>query len=156
MKYGISCKGLYSGDRWNNYQYRYNTSMHHDLIDVLSDFGASAQIKLNEACAVMGFPGKFGIDGSEINQYYDKNDYQSISNYCETDVLNTYLVYLRVMMHQHKLSIANYNYAIESILEFLQNSDKQYLLEFYQAWLKSCDGVFYINRHDDLQNTQKA
>jgi predicted PolB exonuclease-like 3'-5' exonuclease len=58
----------------------------------VSDFGASARGKLNEICSVMGFAGKFDVDGSQISTMYYNNQINEIRNYCETDVLNAYLV----------------------------------------------------------------
>ncbi len=147
MKYGISVPWYYqSGDKWNSYSSRYSLDWHCDLIDGLSDFGASARIKLNEVCAILGFPGKFGVDGGKVSQMYDNGQIKEIRDYCETDVLNTYLVYLRYMQHRGELSKKNYNKAVDDVLMLIENEgDKKiHLKEFHQAWDDSCGGVFTL------------
>jgi len=48
------------------YTYRYSANCHTDLLDVLSDFGASSRAKLDEVCSILGLPGKIGVDGSMV------------------------------------------------------------------------------------------
>ncbi|MGV3278992.1 3'-5' exonuclease [Rickettsiales bacterium LUAb2] len=136
MKYGIAATSFYTlGDKWSNYNHRYSLDWHCDLIDALSDFGASARIKLHEACSIFNFPGKFGVDGAEVTTLFDDGNVEAIRDYCETDVLNTYLVYLRYMLHLGKLSITNYNFAIEDIIKYInENPNKIHLQEFKAAW----------------------
>jgi predicted PolB exonuclease-like 3'-5' exonuclease len=147
MAHGISAPWLYhSGDKWNNYSQRYSNDWHCDLIETLSDYGASARIKMNEACSILGLPGKFGVDGSKVTDMYDTGDIDAIRNYCETDVLNTYLLYLRYMQHRGNLSKINHNKAIEDVLIFIDSHKKNrgYLGDFYDAWNKSSDGKFTL------------
>ncbi len=139
MLHGISAGWFYSaGDKWNSYNSRYSLDWHCDLLDALSDFGASARCKLNEICAVLGYPGKIGVDGSMVSGLYDEGRLQEIRDYCETDVLNTYLVYLRYMQHKGELSLENYNQAIADVVLFLENNkdEKKHFADFSEAWKK--------------------
>jgi len=96
MLHGISAPWLNRGEsRFENYGYRYSSDWHCDLMDVMADFGASTSAKLDEVSKLFGFPGKFGIDGSQVAETYAAGGIEDIRNYCETDALNTYLVYLR-------------------------------------------------------------
>lgn len=145
MKYGISAPWLYhTGDKWNSYGSRYSLDWHCDLLEALSEFGASARIKLNEACSILGFPGKFGVDGGKVSEMFDEGKIKEIRDYCETDVLNTYLVYLRYMQHRGDLSTDGYNRAIGDVLSFIDNEKEQrpHLDEFFIAWEDACDGKF--------------
>ncbi len=147
MKHGITAAALFkSGDKWNSYTQRYSLDWHCDLLEALSDFGASARCKLNEVCSIMGFPGKFGVDGSKVSQMYDDGQLEEIRDYCETDVLNTYLVYLRYQHHTGTLSTENYNTAIKSVIDFIKEHQGQraHFAEFYQAWEAACSGAFYL------------
>jgi len=55
----------------------------------------------------MGLPGKpDGIDGSEVAQYHRDGRIQEIANYCETDVVNTYRIWLRYELFRGKLTVA--------------------------------------------------
>lgn len=146
MLHGVSAPWLYhSGDKWNNYGSRYSTDWHCDLLDALSDFGASGRCKLNEICAVMGYPGKIGVDGSQVAPLYDAGRIKEIRDYCETDVLNTYLVYLRYMYHRGDLSQAGYNQAIGDVLSYVKEAgDRTHLVEFFTAWDEACEGKFTL------------
>ncbi len=147
MVHGISAPFLHmAGDKWNSYNSRYSLDWHCDLLDALSDFGASARLKLNEICSVLGFPGKFGVDGSQVAPMYDDGKLEEIRDYCETDVINTYLVYLRWQQHRGGLSTAGYNQAVEDVIAFLQQhcQEKPHLQQFLEAWGVGCGEVFYL------------
>ncbi|MBL6932163.1 MAG: 3'-5' exonuclease [Rhodospirillales bacterium] len=147
MAHGIQAPWLYgAGDKWNSYQSRYSADWHCDLLEVLSDFGASARGKLNEVCSVLGFPGKFGVDGSKVSSMYDEGRIDEIRDYCETDVLNTYLVYLRVMHHRGTLSSDNYNHAIADVIALIEaeGEARPHLREFLEAWGEASNNTFTL------------
>jgi len=147
MVHGIQAPWLYdAGDKWNSYQSRYSADWHCDLLEVLSDFGASSRGKLNEVCAVLGFPGKFGVDGSKVASMFDEGRISEIRDYCETDVLNTYLVYLRLMQHRGTVSTENYNRALADIIALIEaeGEARPHLAEFLEAWGKSSNNSFML------------
>ncbi|HEY8354088.1 MAG TPA: 3'-5' exonuclease, partial [Methylophilaceae bacterium] len=80
--------------KWNNYISRYHMR-HLDLMDVLALYSGRANAPLDEIAQLCGFPGKLGMDGSKVWDAYKKGEIGAIRNYCETDVANTYLVFLR-------------------------------------------------------------
>ncbi len=148
MVHGISSPWLHkSGDKWNSYGYRYATDWHCDLLDVLSDFGASARVKLNEVCAAFGFAGKFGVDGSMVAQMIDDGKIEEVRNYCETDVLNTYLVYLRWQLHTGTLNKAGYNASVTDLITFIdtEKEKRPYLADFMEAWGEASGNVFLLD-----------
>ena len=147
MVHGIQAKWLYSsGDKWNSYMSRYSLDWHCDLIEALSDFGASARIKLNEVCSVLGFPGKFGVDGAKVSDMFDEGRIKEIRDYCETDVLNTYLVYLRHMHHRGETSTAYYNDSVGEVIAMIdaEKEHRPHLGEFFEAWHDAAGGKFMI------------
>ncbi len=148
MVHGVQAHLLHDkSNKWENYSQRYAADWHCDLIEVLSDFGASARCKMNEVCSVMGFPGKFGVDGSKVTEMYDGGDVEAIRNYCETDVLNTYLVYLRYQMHAGILSKEGYNRSIADVISLIEaeQGERPYLGEFMEAWGESCNNKFLLD-----------
>lgn len=146
MKYGIDGFGFYAaGDKWDGYLKRYSQNWHCDLLDVLSDYGSSARVKLNEVCAILGLPGKYGVDGGSVTDMYDSGRIQDIKDYCETDVLNTYLVYLRCMLHSAKISAQSYDAAVQDVINYIDSSGADHLLGFKRAWFITCGGKFLIN-----------
>ena len=147
MAHGISAPWLYNaGDKWNSYQSRYSSDWHCDLLEVLSDFGASARGKLNEVCSVLGFPGKVGVDGSQVAPMYDEGRIDEIRDYCETDVLNTYLLYLRTMHHRGTVSTESYNLAIADVVSLIESEGtaRPHLAEFLDAWGVASGNTFTL------------
>ena len=147
MAHGIAAPWLYgAGDKWNSYNSRYAMNWHCDLLDLLRDYGASTAVKLSEVCAVMGFPGKFGAEGSEVTKMIDTGDIQGVRDYCETDVLNTYLVYLRAMQHRGTLTRDGYNRAVADVITMIEQADdiRQHLKSFIVAWGKASNNTFLL------------
>ena len=68
---------------------------------------------------MLGLPGKFGLDGSKVAETIDAGDVQAVRDYCEADVLNTYLVYLRHMLHRGSMTPDGYNKAIADIVALI-------------------------------------
>ncbi|MFV0322424.1 MAG: 3'-5' exonuclease [Alphaproteobacteria bacterium] len=137
MKYGVNAPWFYNmGDKWNNYLQRYSSDWHADLLDMLSDYGASARIRLNEVCALLSLPGKLDTDGGDVQTLYNEGKIQEIRDYCETDVLNTWLLYLHLMKHRGNLDPVAFDMAIEQTTELLQmeGKSKPHYQEFWQAW----------------------
>jgi predicted PolB exonuclease-like 3'-5' exonuclease len=76
-----------------------------DLCDVLSAFSSKGKATLHELCRVMGLPGKpDGMDASEVARYHRNGRIQDIADYCETDIVNTYRVWLRYELFRGKLT----------------------------------------------------
>jgi 3'-5' exonuclease len=102
-----------------DYWYRFGRD-HIDLCDVLSNFGASARPSLNEMAALCGIPQKLdGIDGSLVESFVNANRIEDVANYCEFDVLSTYLLFLRYMLVVGELSVESYQRSISSFDEFI-------------------------------------
>ncbi|MBL6665251.1 MAG: 3'-5' exonuclease [Rickettsiales bacterium] len=137
MKHGVECGWLYkNGDKWNNYNQRYSLDWHCDLAEAFSDFGASARVKMNELCSVFNLPGKIGVDGSKVSEMYDNNQLKEIRDYCETDVLNTYLLYLFYQHHTGTLKSDAFKKSIDEMKKFLEGLSKEraHFGEFLKEW----------------------
>jgi predicted PolB exonuclease-like 3'-5' exonuclease len=147
MVHGVSAPWLYdAGDKWNSYTQRYSPDWHCDLLDVLSDFGASARVSLHEVSAVLGLPGKFGISGADVAGLVDEGKIEDVRHYCETDVLTTYLVYLRLMVHRGTIGIDGYNAAVADIVAMIEQEagERPYLNDFMEAWGRASGDTFTL------------
>jgi predicted PolB exonuclease-like 3'-5' exonuclease len=89
--------------RYNNYLSRYHTR-HLDLMDVLSAFQSRAAAPLDAVSRLCGFAGKLGEDGSQVWQAWRDGRGESVRAYCETDVVNTYLLFCRFRLLRGELS----------------------------------------------------
>ncbi len=119
--------------KWNNYISRYHMR-HLDLMDVLAMFNARANAPLDEIAQLCGFPGKLGMDGSKVWGAYLAGEIEAIRNYCETDVANTYLVFLRFQLMRGHLSQDECTTEIQLVRETLSGYSGQHWQEFLQAW----------------------
>ncbi|MHB8353331.1 MAG: 3'-5' exonuclease, partial [Burkholderiales bacterium] len=93
--------------KWNNYLSRYHPR-HLDLMDVLALYNNRANAPLDALAKLIGFPGKLGMDGSAVWQSYQDGNIAGIRAYCETDVLNTYLLYARFQLVRGHLTPPQY------------------------------------------------
>ena len=107
---------------------------HIDLMDVLSGYQARTVASLDDVAKLCGFPGKLAMDGSAVQERYTSGDIKGIRDYCETDVLNTYLVYLRFELMRGNLNAVSYQECLEEAQSFLQDQESEHWQEFLQAW----------------------
>ncbi|MBI4356703.1 MAG: 3'-5' exonuclease [Gammaproteobacteria bacterium] len=119
--------------RWNNYLNRFHYR-HTDLMDVLSAYQPKAATSLNELSLVLGLPGKMGMGGDKVWESYQAGQLSAIRNYCETDVLNTYLIYLRFQLMRGVLTQQNYKAECERVETTLSTSEKAHLQQFLSVW----------------------
>ena len=119
--------------RYNNYVNRYHWR-HIDLMDVLGNFQPRAGAKLDEIATMLGFPGKFGMSGADVWEQYQQGAIEAIRNYCESDVLNTYLVYLRFELIRGHCSPRLYEEKLQRVKTMLQDSSQEHLHEFLAVW----------------------
>lgn len=137
MKHEVEAAWLYkSGDKWNNYNQKFSLDWHCDLADAFSDFGASAKVKMNELCAAFNLPGKIGVDGSMVTEMHDQGRLKEIRDYCETDVINTYLLYLTYQHNNGSISRDSLVNCKKSLAEFLEKNaaEKPHFKEFLNIW----------------------
>src|SRR6266436_5927301 len=100
MIHGISAPGLAIRPYFNRY-----TEDAVDLCDILSSFAPHTRASLNELSKIMGLPGKSAvIDGSDVERYFLEGKIKEIADYCETDVVNTYRVWLRYELFRGRMS----------------------------------------------------
>ncbi|MDH3280031.1 MAG: 3'-5' exonuclease [Gammaproteobacteria bacterium] len=119
--------------RWNNYLNRFHYR-HTDLMDVISGYQARGFAPLDEIAVLLGFPGKLGKSGAEVWQQYLAGGLQDIRDYCETDVLNTYLVYLRWQLIRGQVTEAQWKQECNLVRSALQKETKPHWEEFLRAW----------------------
>ena len=115
--------------RWNNYLNRYHMR-HVDLMDTLAAYNSRAFAPLHEMATLCGFPGKLGMDGSQVWPAYQRGELDAVRNYCETDVLNTYLLYLRFELMRGNLGIGEYENYVTRVRQTCENSAASHLMEF--------------------------
>lgn len=89
MKHGIQFPSHYS-ERYGTRD-RY-AGVSYDLCSHLADFGAARKYGLHYAAQLMGFPGKTGNDGGDVQAMWDAGEIDAIFEYCTRDVIETVAV----------------------------------------------------------------
>jgi predicted PolB exonuclease-like 3'-5' exonuclease len=105
--------------KWNNYISRYH-HRHLDLMDLLALYQSRANAPLDAMAKLCGFPGKLGMDGSAVHAAYLKGEIEDIRRYCETDVMNTYLLYCRYQLMRGGLRSEEYQQEMRTVRETLR------------------------------------
>jgi predicted PolB exonuclease-like 3'-5' exonuclease len=119
--------------KWNNYISRYHMR-HLDLMDVLALYSGRANAPLDQMAQLCGFPGKLGMDGSKVWDAYKNGEIGAIRDYCETDVANTYLVFLRFQLMRGLLNVESYQAEVDLVRKTLEGYEAKHWQEFLAAW----------------------
>jgi len=119
--------------RYNNYIGRYHTR-HIDLMDVLAMYQSRANAPLDVLSRLAGYPGKLGMDGSQVWQAYREGQIEQIRSYCETDVVNTYLLFNRFQRMRGLLDEPQLAAEESLVRDSLQRLPAPHWREFLNAW----------------------
>ena len=143
FRYGVSLPGWFNvNDRsYDQRRNRYNTAAHIDLMDLLTNFGASRMVGgLNLLANLIGKPGKTGIDGSKIQDMYDAGESTPINDYCRCDVLDTYFVFLRSRVLLGRLPLEREKHLVDEAHAWLsarrdENPAYAHYLDHWGDWI---------------------
>ena len=119
--------------KWNNYISRYHTR-HLDLMDLLALYQPRANAPLDELAKLMGFPGKLGMDGGKVWEAWQGGKIGEIRDYCETDVVNTYLVFTQFRLLRGEISRQTRDEEVAFVRAQLESLGKPHWQEFLAAW----------------------
>ena len=102
-----------------NTRYRYSAEGHFDLMDFLNDFGAAKSVRLDVYAKLVGFPGKVGVDGSQVAPLVHAGKIDEVNAYCLCDVVQTAAVFLRVELLRGSIEKARYKELATALLTFI-------------------------------------
>lgn len=119
--------------KYNNYISRYH-NRHIDLMDLLAKYNGRANAPLDDLAKLCGFPGKLGMDGSKVWEAWNNGQADAVRAYCETDVVNTWLVYCRFRFLRGELDATAYQAEIDLVRSTLAASDAAHWKEYLAAW----------------------
>ena len=119
--------------KWNNYLSRFHWR-HVDLMDVIAGFQPRGRASLDQMAVMLGFPGKLGMSGGKVWETFLNGGIHDIRNYCETDVLNTWLIYLRFEFMRGNLDEKALHREYALVRSTLATMEQDHLNEFLAAW----------------------
>ena len=104
-----------------------------DLCDALASFDARSKMSLDALCRVLNIAGKpAGIDGSKVGQYVAEGRIQEVAEYCETDIVNTYLLFLRYELFRGHIDNMQHDRSVAMLRDHIKSrhGDKPHLASF--------------------------
>ena len=119
--------------RGNNYLSRFHWR-HVDLMDVLSGYQGRGRVGLGQMAQLLGLPGKLGMSGEAVWEAHLEGRSAEIRHYCETDVINTYLVYLRFELMRGRLTHEEHVRECGLVRDWLGAAGAPHLARFLAAW----------------------
>lgn len=149
--------GKFSNDfRYNNYMNRYH-ERHVDIMDLLARNQLRAAAALHEIAILLGFPGKMGLDNKRVFETFLEGKVKKIRNYCEIDVLNTYLVYRRLQFVRGHDDREQYEQEIDIVRNWLKQAskDKGHFKKFLDKW-NEADSQLSANSNQNSENKQQS
>jgi predicted PolB exonuclease-like 3'-5' exonuclease len=103
-------------------------------MDLLARFQPRANAPLDEIAQLLGFPGKVGMSGGRVWEKYQEGKLVEIRDYCETDVVNTYLVYIRFQLMRGLINTAAYEEEIDLVKTHIQTLTGEHWSQFLESW----------------------
>lgn len=119
--------------KWNNYISRYH-HRHLDLMDLLAMYQPRANAPLDAMAKLCGLPGKLGMDGSAVHGAWREGRIDEIRRYCETDVMNTYLLYCRYQQMRGGLTPGEHAQEMQLVRRTLAASNEPHWGDYLAAW----------------------
>lgn len=135
LKYNIKASTYLDtiSDKWNNYKTRFSELKHCDLFE---SFGGFKGLKLDLICSMANLPGKYDVSGDQVLDLFYNGKIEKIHEYCESDVLNTYMLFLKYEFIKGNLNKEDFelylNLMCEYINKYRQNSS------YKDVFLNSC------------------
>ncbi|MEY2668734.1 MAG: hypothetical protein RJA59_1372 [Pseudomonadota bacterium] len=88
---------------------------HLDLLELLSNGRAAPAAPLDLYAKLVGLPGKEEVAGRDVQSLYASGAFDRIAAYCMTDVVQTWLLFLRYRLVEGSLDRAGYEASVASV-----------------------------------------
>ena len=113
-----------------------NSEAHFDILTKFSRGGMAP--RLDEFAKLCGYPGKIDVKGDQVTDLWLERDITKIVEYNQIDVLNTYLVWLRLVHFAGQIGEESYIEEQDQFREFLeaetQKPGKAFIADFLAKW----------------------
>jgi predicted PolB exonuclease-like 3'-5' exonuclease len=135
MRHQLAIPAFYRvGEPYHGYRKRYDEDSHLDLMDILSGYGASPRVSLDEAAMLISVPGKLDVDGRDVVDLFEGGDIDRIRQYCSHDVLTTTLIFSSYAHHRGWLSDDAAHTLSASAWRWICEHDADQWQTFRAAW----------------------
>lgn len=104
LRYGLGSAAYFSTrDKFSNYRYRYAPDFHFDILEFLTNHGATFRTSLDSVAKLLGLPGKTEMDGAQVEGEFERGNLSGIAEYCMLDVALTFFIFLQVQKMRGQL-----------------------------------------------------
>jgi predicted PolB exonuclease-like 3'-5' exonuclease len=93
-------------------------------MDFLADFGAAKNARLDVYAKLVGFPGKVGVDGSQVQPMVHAGRIDEVNSYCLCDVAQTAAIFLRVELLRGAYDRERYRELAATLLAFIDSQPR--------------------------------
>jgi hypothetical protein len=128
----LNYRALFNGVDASSYWQ--NELWHIDLKDVLANHNPKGQGSLDAVAKGLHLPGKITASGDQVWDLYLEDKVEEIRNYCDLDVLNTYLIFIHYQAMIGRISKEEHSTKIHQLKKQLSNTEKQHFQSFLAAW----------------------
>ena len=115
---------------------------HLDLLDLLTNGRAAPGAPLDLYAKLIGLPGKEGVAGRDVHDLYARGALDRIAAYCMTDVVQTWLLFLRWRLLEGTLTVdghaASVRQAAQDLPDLFAHRLPASQREMLLPWLERC------------------
>jgi polysaccharide biosynthesis protein len=159
--YEVENKELGKGKWDGNYRDRYSGKFSFDLLDHISEFGSVRGLKLDTLCASLNLPGKYDVHGDQVTDMFYAGKIDKINEYCESDTLNTYWLFLKYELLRGNLTLDDYANYLSVMSEFLTKncSSMSYMpvfCDYIERELNRLLGGYNESSEDESENNDNS
>lgn len=151
LHHGLSAPRLFGAQNKYGYTYRYS-DMHIDLIDKLALYNNYNRQKLDTVAALCGFAGKGDMDGSMVVPIVQQGRWDELRHYCESDVINTWFIFLRYRLLVGQFTDDQYRAAVADIQAYLGTLVDDNGEPRFGVFLENADASDANDNADDNKN----
>ena len=149
LYYGLSAPRLFDEgeldrqNRYDNYQNRYHLR-HSDMMDLLAHFNMRNVQRLDDLAQVLGLPGKGALDGQQVSHLVMAKQWSTLVQYCEGDVINTWLIYLRWSLVRGFIDQAVHQQWVKQTIDYIRQQPQQ--AELLSRWQQHAAQTLFTHR----------
>ena len=121
LHHGVPFPHYYAG---RDLRYRFSPEGHLDLMDFITDFGATRASKLDIVAKSIGMPGKVGVAGKDVGPLIHAGKIAEVQAYCMSDVVQTAAVHMRLSFVRGLLDQERYIAAMTSLLDLIAEEER--------------------------------
>lgn len=115
MRYGIDVSPLYDRDLSD----RYRGHRHLDLVEHLTNYGATQKPRMVSMARLVGWPGKLDVDGSQVTDLVEQGRLREVERYCMQDVANEAAIMLRLELCRGYITREQYGEYAAALLDLV-------------------------------------